>query len=180
MGTIILGALILAVGAGTWVWVIARKDAKKNGKENLGADWVSIIIFAGLVLGATGGAIGFGVNLILPAPPLPVAQRVVVENLLPFPKNNEVDPTIYAIQLYYNHVIRVQYNDGTTVKVGLCCDEKAPKIVDAEENNPSIKRYHRAGYRGWFSIRLDKTWYEVHLPKNTIAYDQLIPGEILR
>jgi hypothetical protein len=94
-----------------------------------------------------------------------VEEKVIAQELFPFPKTNASDPTIYAVKLFTG--AHVRFNDGTQIRDGWCCDEKTPKYVDAEQT--SIKRYHHPGYLGWFSIRFGSTWYEIHAPKDTVA-----------
>lgn len=181
---ITLGAILGAITGGWLIVSLERreKDRKKRKAEWTYRDvasWMSWICVYAVMFSAIFGAIGWGVARILPAPPRQTEERVIVETLLPFAKNTEAGPTIYAILGIDGRPVRVRYNDGTSVKIGSCCDEKAPKIVETKDN-PSIKRYHRPGYRGWFSLRLDKTWYEIYVPRKFLVPMNEVPTESLR
>lgn len=185
MVPIFLGTILGAVGGGLLGTHLASKDRKNFGTSWNGGYttfWAVMFVIYVIAFGAVLGLVGYGINFLYPAPPRPVEERVVVETLLPFSKETETDPTIYGILFTYDNTVRVRYNDGTAVKVGLCCNGTAPRIVEAgHDNHPSIKRYHRPGYRGWLSLRFDNTWYEIHvLRRGSIIPDQLIPAEILR
>ncbi|MBI1888501.1 MAG: hypothetical protein HYS15_00995 [Candidatus Spechtbacteria bacterium] len=180
MITISLAALIAGIVAAKLNFSDQKRKVKKYGETRLNALRVVNIIMPSVCSCIIAGMVGYLTSSVLPAPPRPVEERVVVESLLPFQKDNETDPTFYSIRISGDFFVR--YDDGSgRVVTARCCNNITPKIVeikDTEDNHASIKRYHSPAYFGWFSFRSSRTWYEIRVPSR--VPEQSIPLEILR
>jgi len=170
MGTIISGGVV-ALAASLLIVLLDIK--RQKGKRVVTGGSKGIAVFNCLALTVMGVIAGFIVASYLAPANLPVEERVVVGELLPFAltmgnENREIYTISIGTDSSSPQKFLVLYRDmGGAEKMARCCDGETIVRVKEAENGHSIKMYHRPSYFGTWSARFGETWYEVRIPPRT-------------
>lgn len=166
----ILGTVI------SWIIVIRARRREVANKRVA----VPLFILCVIMFGAILGIFGLFTASFVPTPHLPVEEKVIVAELIPFDKNNETADLVYGLKHFGGIDVHYRDKDGI-IKTSRCCDDRLPVVKTPTEGSPSIIWRKSSGYIGWFAFRFGGIWYELNVPANSVIDPpKEISTEILR
>lgn len=182
MVPIIVGGLLGAFfGCLFWLWYLRQSRSIRNDARTAHPvpgpfRKVFDLFIMGTIWMAFGALTGFVIAILLPAPALPVEEKIVIETLVPF--DGVRDRLVYAYQIRNGYRIQYQDSDGK-MKKGICCNKDEPQLVE-KEGEAFIGRYIKPQYFGWFAFRFSWTWYELHVPPGSVVPDLPKSEDVIR